>query len=118
MSESEIQVRSFTLSGAAYDVLNKLYFQGPQQDGDLPSKVGMAKLIELGLAKKDPNDAGNNMLTKLGQHEAGVHFTELAVRKQQEESAKKLDAKEVTLNIPIVDSEAPAKENADETEQA
>lgn len=114
MSESEIQVRSFTLSGAAFDVLNKLYFQGPQQDGDLPSKVGMAKLIELGLAKKDPNDAGNNMLTKLGQHEAGVYFTDVAVRKQQEEGA----AKEVTLNIPIVDSEAPVKETVDEADQA
>ncbi|MNI49341.1 hypothetical protein D3C76_26190 [compost metagenome] len=86
---SEHQVRTYTLSGAAYDVITKLYNKGPQEDGDLPSKAGMSELIELGLAKKDPKDAGRNMLTKLGEHEAGVHFTEVAVRKQQEEAAQK-----------------------------
>ena len=112
---SEHQVRSFTLSGAAFDVLHKLYFQGPQEDGDLPSKVGMSQLVELGLAKKDPAREGWNMLTKLGQHEAGVHFTQEALAK---EAKKSPTDQEVTLDIPIVDSEAPTKETADAENQA
>jgi len=112
---SEHQVRSFTLTGAAFDVLHQLYFQGPQEDGDLPSKVGMGQLVELGLAKKDPAREGWNMLTKFGQHEAGVHFTHEALAKQAEKDAAK---QEVTLNIPIVDSEAPVKETDDAEVQA
>ena len=97
------QVRSYTLSGAAMDVFTKLYHKGPQEDGDLPSKAGMTELIDIGLAKKDTRQDGINKLTKLGEHEAGVSFTQVAVNKQQEEAAAR---------------EAEEEDTTDEAEQA
>ena len=38
------------LSGASVDVLHALFFRGPLESGDLPSKSGAASLVELGLA--------------------------------------------------------------------
>lgn len=98
---SEHQVRAYTLSGAAYDVFTKLYNKGPQEDGDLPSKAGMAELISLSLAKKDPKDAGRNLLTKLGEHEAGVYFTLKAVNATKEGEPVNLEVAGKTLNVDI-----------------
>ncbi len=43
------------ISGAAIDVLYKLFYFGSQDDGDLPSKSGMSELINLGWAVKNYN---------------------------------------------------------------
>lgn len=83
---SDNQMRNFLLSDAALEVFALLYNKGPKEDDELPNKEGMGALITAGLAKKDPQDPERNMLTKLGNHEAGVYFTELAIRKQQEEA--------------------------------
>ncbi|MNJ48637.1 hypothetical protein D3C77_438340 [compost metagenome] len=80
------KMRNFLLSNEALEVFSMLYHKGSQEDEDLPSKAGMADLITAGLAKKDPQDPNRNMLTKLGNHEAGVYYTELAIRKQQEQA--------------------------------
>ena len=54
------------LTGGAFDTLHKLYFMGAQDDGDLPSKSGMAQLISLGYAKKDYDLVKPNIITRLG----------------------------------------------------
>lgn len=76
---SDNKMRNFLLSDAALEVFALLYNKGPKEDDDLPNKEGMDALITAGLAKKDPQDPERNMLTKLGNHEAGVYFTLLAV---------------------------------------
>ncbi|MNM23097.1 hypothetical protein D3C81_334880 [compost metagenome] len=80
-----VQVRAYTMTQAAFAVFDKLYHKGPQENADLPSNEGMVELISLNLAKKDPKDANRNLLTKLGEHEAAVYFTQVAVAKQQEQ---------------------------------
>lgn len=47
---SDHTVNGVTISGAAIDVLHKLFHYGPQNDGGLPSKAGMAELTQLGWA--------------------------------------------------------------------
>jgi len=58
------KVGAYTLSGAAYDVFHKLYFYGPQRDGDLPSKAGFYELVELELAQTDDSlgDSHNQLV--------------------------------------------------------
>ena len=66
-------------------------------------KGSIYDLIDIGLAKKDTRQDGINKLTKLGEHEAGVYFTQGAVNKQQEEAAAR---------------EAEEEDTTDEAEQA
>lgn len=54
------------LDGSETDVLYRLGKYGACEDGDLPSKQGMAGLINKGLAIKDYNLPFANALTKLG----------------------------------------------------
>ncbi|MOA53437.1 hypothetical protein D3C78_1768960 [compost metagenome] len=92
----------------------------------------MTELIQLGLAKKDPKDAGNNMLTKLGAHEAGVYFTLQAVNNMEAGKPVELEVAGKTVSVDIdADDPDPAstlefvasevlsqEERADEPEQA
>lgn len=83
---SDNKMRNFLLSDGALEVFSTLYHKGPKEEDDLPNKDGVAALITAGLAKKGPQDPTRIMLTKLGNHEAGIYYTELAIRKQQEEA--------------------------------
>ena len=48
----EYDIEGVKLNGGEMDTFYKLFWFGPQDDGDLPSKSGMAGLIEKGLAVK------------------------------------------------------------------
>lgn len=48
----EYKVAELVLSGGAIDVLHKLFWFGPQNIGDLPSKAGESELIELGFCQR------------------------------------------------------------------
>lgn len=65
-------MENIELSGAAIDVLYKLYHYGSQEDGDLPSKSGMSDLIQKGLAIKnyDFRHGHPNRLTVEGYKQA------------------------------------------------
>lgn len=52
-----------SLNGAEKDVLYKLGKYGSQEDGDLPSKLGMESLIGKGFAEKDHSHDKPNFLT-------------------------------------------------------
>ena len=54
------------LSGAAKDTLYKLGKYGAQEDGNLPSKIGMMVLIGKGMAYKDCDLDKPNNLTENG----------------------------------------------------
>ena len=56
-----------TLTGAAVDTLWALFYLGPTQDGDLPSKSGRDQLVRLGMA--DRHD-GFNWLIREGVESA------------------------------------------------
>jgi len=71
---SQHQIGDILVSGAAIDVMYKLYHHGPQADGDLPSKSGMAELITLGVAKKDYSKDLPNMLSDKGRVMAEMHY--------------------------------------------
>lgn len=43
-----IQDQVFGMSGAAREVLEKLFMFGPRLDGDMPSKAGRSELVQLG----------------------------------------------------------------------
>lgn len=47
------QVEDYEMDGGELDTFYKLFWFGSQNDGDLPSKSGMAGLIEKGLATKN-----------------------------------------------------------------
>jgi hypothetical protein len=98
---SDNKMRNFLLSNEALEVFALLYNKGPKEDEDLPSKAGMADLITAGLAKKDPQDPNRNMLTKLGNHEAGIYFTLLAVNATKTGTPVELEVAGKTLNIDI-----------------
>lgn len=65
------------LTGAELDVLHRLGKYGPAEDGELPSKGGMAGLIEKGLAEKDYNRSNANALTELGMQSYQAAFPNL-----------------------------------------
>lgn len=46
-----MSTKKVTLSGAATDVIHALFFRGALQDGDLPSKSGVAELRDIGFAE-------------------------------------------------------------------
>ncbi|MNC37866.1 hypothetical protein D3C75_864490 [compost metagenome] len=98
---SDNKMRNFLLSDEALEVFTLLYNKGPKEDEDLPSKAGMAALIDAGLAKKDPQDPNVNMLTKLGNHEAGVYFTLQAVNANQKGTPVTVEVAGKTLHVDI-----------------
>jgi len=50
---SKYTVENYEMSGGEIDTFHKLFWFGSQDDGDLPSKSGMAALIKKGLAVKN-----------------------------------------------------------------
>lgn len=67
MGETDYLIGDFVISGGALDVLYKLHFFGPQDDGDLPSKGGMAELMRFKLATSNYNKPPANRITVLGK---------------------------------------------------
>ena len=70
---SEHTIDKYVLNGAEFDVFYKLFIHGPQEDGDLPSKVGMLGLMEKKLSEKT-GAVRRNRLTELGDKIATKHF--------------------------------------------
>lgn len=48
----DVRDKIFGLSGFARETMRCLFFHGPTQDGDVPSKQGRSELIELGYAAR------------------------------------------------------------------
>lgn len=105
---SENKMRNFTLTDEALAVFTLLHDKGPRYDDQLPNETGMAELTDLGLAKKDPQDAERNMLTKLGGFEAGVYFAEVTTREPQEAPVEDAEAEEPLNDGEPVDEVDPA----------
>jgi hypothetical protein len=68
------QIGDIIVSGGAIDVLYILHHHGPQDDGDIPSKAGLAELITIGVAKKDYSQKLPNSLTDKGKVMAEMHY--------------------------------------------
>lgn len=71
---TDCQIGDIKVSAGALDVMYKLHFYGPQEDGDLPSKSGMTELIMIGVAKKDYTKRQSNLLTDKGMVMAAMHY--------------------------------------------
>ncbi|WP_336766853.1 hypothetical protein [Pantoea ananatis] len=105
------------LSGASVDVLHALFFRGPLESGDLPSKSGAYSLIELGLAAKSKIAANRNSdkqftyLTPTGQAYAIKFLVDTDFGKQ------KLSA-DRTITVVINVDASPAIEQLKAAQQA
>lgn len=63
MSQAPGGTTSSVLSGAEREVLRCLFFHGPREDGDIPSKVGRGDLYHRGFVQRGH---GWNWLTSAG----------------------------------------------------
>lgn len=68
------KVQDHELNGGELDTFHKLHWHGPQDDGGLPSKGGMAGLIEKGLAVKDYDNRPPNRLSATGESVARTYY--------------------------------------------
>lgn len=69
-----MSVPKVNLVGGEWDTLYALYFRGPLESGDLPSKDGHARLVERGFAETDWSNERAHAITPLGKAYYKAHL--------------------------------------------
>lgn len=94
-----MSTQKVNLSGAATDVIHALFFRGALQDGDLPSKSGVAELRGIGFAETRTTATefkGGNYFTFLTP--AGVEYARQFLVETRL-GAQKDPAREITIKL-------------------
>lgn len=77
---SFIQMVRDNIDGGTLDTMHALYFRGSLESGDLPSKGGLADLIQKGWAETNWDEPKPHRLNALGRTTAKMYYDSKAVR--------------------------------------